>query len=187
VDLGRAYIGVAPGFANGADLLHPKLGDFACVGPSLLEFDVLPGDLAEGPVEHRYIVLEPKAQVGVLVVGPLARRLDAGGLEGNRLVAISPRPLDAAILVAMRHVRPPEDDQPRLHLLLVGHERHHALAFCAGSVQIGGLSPCFAVPVQDLCGRIESQIQSIIYILSNIVHPAKVGIQGVFVSTQRTS
>jgi hypothetical protein len=89
----------------------------------------------------RAFAFNPARAVGVLVIGPLARRLDVGSLEGDRLVAISPRPLDAAVLVAMRHVRSPEDDQPRRHLLLVGHERHHALAFCAGTVQIGGPIP----------------------------------------------
>ncbi len=47
---------------------------------TLLEFDVVFGDLAEGVVEDGDIVLDAEAYVGVLVEGLLPRRVDVGGL-----------------------------------------------------------------------------------------------------------
>jgi hypothetical protein len=68
--------------------------------------------------------LSAEAHVGVLVEGLLAGRIDVSGLEGDRLVAVILGQLDAAVEIAMVHVRAPEDDEARLEHFLVGHKRH---------------------------------------------------------------
>ncbi len=46
----------------------------------LLQIEIILGDLAEGPIEDRHLVLDAKAKVGILIESFLARRVDVGGL-----------------------------------------------------------------------------------------------------------
>jgi hypothetical protein len=79
-----------------------------------LKVDVVLGDLAEGAIENRHLVLDTKPQVRVLVEGPLAGGVDVGRLQGNRLVAVLLGELDPEVLVLVFHVGAPEDDQSGL-------------------------------------------------------------------------
>ena len=96
----------------------------------LLQLDILLGDLAEGPVEDRNIMLEAEAQIRVMVVGAVARRRDVGGLQRERLVTIALGDLDAAIPVAMPDVGAPEDHEARFEFFLVREKRHGGLPLC---------------------------------------------------------
>jgi hypothetical protein len=69
-------------------------------------------------------VLHPKANVGVMVECLVAGFTEVVRLEGNGLVAVFPRDFDAAIPVAVLHVRPSENYQAGLEFLDVGQKRH---------------------------------------------------------------
>ena len=93
--------------------------DLACLYALLLEVGEVFGDLAEGAIEDWHFVLYAEAHVRVLVVGTVARCVDVGGFEGNRLVAVGLGNLDPAVPVAVFHVRAAEDDEARLEFLCI--------------------------------------------------------------------
>jgi hypothetical protein len=77
-------------------------------------------------------VLQAKADIGVRVIGLVARFALVGSLERDRFVAIGLRQLDAAIPSAVRHVGAAENDEAGLELLLVGDKGHgYAPCLCS--------------------------------------------------------
>src|SRR5262249_19003415 len=90
----------------------------------LLKLDILLGDLAEWMVENGHVVLETKADIGVLVERLLPCRVDIGRLQGNRLVAVLTGELDPAVPFAVLDISPAEDHQTGLQLLRVDEEAH---------------------------------------------------------------
>jgi hypothetical protein len=91
---------------------------------------VVLGDLAEGPIEDRNLVLDPEPEIGVLVEGPLARRVDVGCFQGNRLVAVRVGELDPAVPIPVLYVRAAEDDKAGLEFLGIDKEGHGGTILC---------------------------------------------------------
>ena len=109
---------------DGLQFLWPLLADLAALGPRLLRGQVLLRHGAEGVVEDRDVMLEHGSDFDLLLPGEVPGHADVGGLEGDRLVTVCLRQLDAAVPVAMVHVGPAEDNEAGLDLFLVDHERH---------------------------------------------------------------
>src|ERR1019366_8476751 len=109
---------------DGFDVLPSGWGDLSGLGALLLEINEVLGDLAEGAIEDRNVVLDAKAEIRVLIEGPLARGIDVGGLQANRLVAVRIRQLDPAIPIPVFHVGLSEDDEAGLEFLSVEEECH---------------------------------------------------------------
>ena len=101
-------------------------GDLSRFHAPLLKLNILLGDLAEGVIENGDIVLDAKAHIGVLVEGPLSCRVNVGGFQGNRLVAVLFGEPDPAIPIAVLHIRPAEDHQAGLEFLGIDKEGHRA-------------------------------------------------------------
>jgi hypothetical protein len=101
--------------------------DLSCLDALLLKVEVFFCNLAEGPIEDRHIVLDAETDIDVLIEGSLLRGVDVRGLKGNRFVSILLGKLDAAVSVAVLHVRTPEDDKSGLKLVNVGEEGHEML------------------------------------------------------------
>jgi hypothetical protein len=60
-------------------------GDLSGLDPLFLEVRPFLGDLAEGPIEDRHVVLDAEPHVRILVEGPLAGRIDVVTLQHTRL------------------------------------------------------------------------------------------------------
>ena len=103
---------------------HAVRGNLPGFDALLLKLDIFLGDLAEGVVEDRYVVLDAEANIGVLVEGPLPRRVDVGGFQGNRLVAVLVGEPDPAVPIAVLDIGPAEDDKAGLQFLRIDKEGH---------------------------------------------------------------
>jgi hypothetical protein len=139
-DLYGTNVRIKLGADDGFDHPHAVRGDLPGFDALLLKLDIFLGDLAEGVIEDRYVVLDAEANIGVLVEGPLPRRVDVGRLQGNRLVAVLVGEPDPAVPIAsFERLSPPaacpdRTTIPRLpppanyggNALRLKHRRHSA-------------------------------------------------------------
>ena len=115
------------------------VADLPRLDPLLLKVGEVLGDLAEGAVENRHLMLDAEAHVGVLVEGLILGRVDVGGLQGNRLVAVG-----AGSLIRQYQLRC--FTSPRRKMIspvfnsCVSIRKAMGSAFCAGSVNFFRLS-----------------------------------------------
>ena len=140
IDLDGTDVAVKLGLDDGFDYLPSVLRDLPGLDAFLLKVRVVLGDLAEGPIEDRNLVLDAEAEIGVLVEGPLARRVDVGRLQGDRLVTVVMGELDPAVPIAVLHVRAAEDDKSGLEFLRVDKEGHGSAVCCVEFVFFQRLS-----------------------------------------------
>src|SRR4029077_9790584 len=103
-------------------------------GAPFLLLDILLGNLAEGAVEDRHVMLEAEADIRVMIVGAVTGGGEVRGLQRKRLVKVAFRDLDAAIPVAMLDVSPSEDDQAGFEFFIVRDESHALLPVCRNCV-----------------------------------------------------
>lgn len=106
------------------------MGNLASISAALLNDKKFFGDLPKGPVEYRHVMLEPKAHIGVVVKGAVARGIPVGDAQCNGLVSVVLRHLYPAVEIAMRHIASPEDYKSGFEFFLIGNKRHRHTPLC---------------------------------------------------------
>jgi hypothetical protein len=113
--------------------------DLAGFRSPLLEVGEFLRDLAEGFLENRDLMLEAKPKLGVLVESFLAGFVGVRGFQCEGFVAVFLGELDAAIPIAVFHVRATEDHEAAFEFLLVDHRGHgrpcFLSRFCPGKLR----------------------------------------------------
>jgi hypothetical protein len=114
VNLGAADIIFERLFEGDSEILHPVMGNFTRIGAPLLRLEVVGRHLPKRTIEHGYIVLHVKPDVGVLIERAVAGGLPVRRVKRNRFVAILFGELDAAIEIAVFDITAPENGQAEL-------------------------------------------------------------------------